>query len=54
MCFVDDDQVEVANAEAPLLVPCLVDETHHGRIRRDEDATFTVFLCDQVHWRRVG
>ena len=42
MRFVDDDEIEVARAEAPLSVGSLVDETHHRRIRRDEHAAFGV------------
>ncbi len=50
MRFVDDHQVEVADTEAALAVARLVDQPHHGRIGRDEDAPLGIFLGDQVHW----
>ena len=50
--LVDDDQVEVPDAEAPLAVARLVDQPHHRRIGGDEDAPLGVLLGDQVHRRR--
>lgn len=54
MGLVDYHEVEMAHAESALAVPRLVDEAHHRRIRRDEDAAFRVLLGDQVHGRRIG
>ena len=42
MCLVDDDQVEVPGAE-PTLAFAFVDQAHHGRIGRHEDAPLLVF-----------
>jgi hypothetical protein len=52
--FVDDDEVEVAGAEAALPVPRLIDEPHHRRIGGDEDAPLAIPLGDEVHGRRIG
>jgi hypothetical protein len=51
--LVDDDQVEVAYAEAPLPVVCVVDQPHHRGVGRDEHAPFGVLVGHQVHGRRV-
>ena len=48
------DQIEVPDAEAALAVLRLVDQPHHRRVGRDEDAALGVLLGDQVHRRRVG
>ena len=52
--LVDDYQVEMAHPEAPLAVARLVDQSHHGRIGRDVDASLGVLLGDQVDGRGVG
>jgi len=53
MRFVDDDQVEVAHAETPLPVMCLVDQPHHRGVGRDEDAPLGVLVGHQVHRCRI-
>ena len=52
--LVDDYQVEMAHPKAPLAVARLVDQSHHGRIGRDVDASLGVLLSDQVDGRGVG
>jgi len=44
----------VTDAEPALPVACLVDESHHRRVGRDEDAPLGVLLGHQVHRRGVG
>ena len=47
--LVDDDEIEVPDAETSLTVPRLVDQPHHRRIGRDEDPPFGLLLAHQVH-----
>ena len=54
MRLVDDHQVEMAHSEAPLAVARLVDQSHHGWVGRDVDASLGVLLGDQVDGRGVG
>ena len=44
----------MAGPEAALAVPRLVDQPHHRRVGRDEDAPLGVLLGDQVHRGAVG
>jgi hypothetical protein len=52
MRLVDHDEVEVTDPETATLLAGRVDQTHHGRIGRDVDATFLVPLFQEVHGRR--
>ena len=54
MRLVDDDQIKMADAEAPPAVEGFVDQPHHGRIGRDVHAPFGILLGDEVHRRRIG
>jgi hypothetical protein len=51
--LVDDHEVEVPGAEAALPALRLVDQSHHGQIRRNENPTLGVFLRHQVHRRCI-
>ena len=42
------------DAEAALAVLRLVDQAHHRRVGRDEDAALGVLLGDEVHRRGIG
>jgi hypothetical protein len=48
MCFVDNDQIEMPDAEPTLALRGLVDKTHHRRIGRDIRAALCIPLCHQV------
>ncbi len=49
MCFVDDDEVEVAGSKSAPAVLHLVDQAHHRGVGRDVNPTLGVSLGDQVH-----
>jgi hypothetical protein len=54
MRFVDDDQIEVADAEPALAVIRLVNEPHHRRVSRYIDPALGIFLRNQIDGRGVG
>ena len=49
MRFVDDDQIEMADAEAGGAAVGHVDESHHGGVGADIDAALGVVFGDQIH-----
>jgi hypothetical protein len=51
--LVDDHEVEVPHAEAPLAVGGLVDQPHHRRIGGDVDAPLGLLVGDEVDGRGV-
>lgn len=54
MRLVDDDEVEVPRAEAPLAVFRFVDQPHDRGIGRDEHPALGVLFGDEIHRRRLG
>ena len=47
--FVNDEKVEVADAEATLGAVLILDQRHHGGVGGDEHAAFGGFVGDQVY-----
>ena len=54
MGFVDDDEIEVPNAETSHSILNLINLTHHRRIGRDIDAAVSEFLGNEVHGIGIG
>ena len=52
--LVDDDEVEVAGAEASTVVVDAIDEVHHAGVGRGEDASIGVLLGDEVDGGDAG
>ena len=53
MCFVDDNQVEMARTELGLALLLAVDQVHHGRIGGEKHATFAGALVTRLTGKRV-